>query len=90
VFQLSADEHIELILSRRTPWLDGVDLDALNAGHAVRLKRSAGEVAHGVGKDRDPQRAPARAASAVPPDALGSGRGRARRCASRPRRRSTG
>jgi anaerobic selenocysteine-containing dehydrogenase len=37
VFQLSADEHIDLILSRRTPWLEGVDLDALNAGEAVRL-----------------------------------------------------
>jgi anaerobic selenocysteine-containing dehydrogenase len=37
VFQLSADEHIDLILSRRTPWLEGVDLDALNAGAAVRL-----------------------------------------------------
>lgn len=37
VFQLSADEHIDLILSQRTPWLEGVDLDALNAGEAVRL-----------------------------------------------------
>jgi len=43
VFQLSADEHIDLILSRRTSWLDGVDLDALNAGHAVRLNVPRGK-----------------------------------------------
>jgi anaerobic selenocysteine-containing dehydrogenase len=43
VFQLSADEHIELILSRPTSWLQGVDLDALNAGHAVRLNAPRGK-----------------------------------------------
>jgi anaerobic selenocysteine-containing dehydrogenase len=43
VFQLSADEHIELILSRPTSWLQGVDLDALNAGHAVRLNVPRGK-----------------------------------------------
>ena len=43
VFQLSADEHIDLILSRPTPWLEGVDLGALNAGHAVRLNVPRGK-----------------------------------------------
>jgi anaerobic selenocysteine-containing dehydrogenase len=43
VFQLSADEHIDLILSHPTPWLQGVDLDALNGGHAVRLSVPRGK-----------------------------------------------
>jgi anaerobic selenocysteine-containing dehydrogenase len=43
VFQLSADEHIDLILSRPTSWLQGVDLDALNAGQAVRLNVPRGK-----------------------------------------------
>jgi len=43
VFQRSADEHIDLILSKRTSWLEGVDLDALNAGHAVRLNIPRGK-----------------------------------------------
>jgi anaerobic selenocysteine-containing dehydrogenase len=43
VFQRSADEHIDLILSRRTSWLEGVDLDALNAGDAVRLNVPRGK-----------------------------------------------
>jgi anaerobic selenocysteine-containing dehydrogenase len=43
VFQRSADEHIDLILSKRTSWLEGVDLDALNAGHAVRLNVPRGK-----------------------------------------------
>jgi len=43
VFQRSADEHIDLILSRRTSWLEGVDLDALNAGQAVRLNVPRGK-----------------------------------------------
>jgi anaerobic selenocysteine-containing dehydrogenase len=42
VFQLSADEHIDLILSKRTPWLEGVDLDALNEGRAVKLNPPRG------------------------------------------------
>src|SRR6185295_2002442 len=40
-------------------------------------QRPPGEVAHPVGKDRDPERPAPRAAAAVPPDSLGSGRGRA-------------
>jgi anaerobic selenocysteine-containing dehydrogenase len=43
VFHFSADEHIDLILSRPTSWLDGVDLDALNAGDAVRLNVPRGK-----------------------------------------------
>jgi anaerobic selenocysteine-containing dehydrogenase len=43
VFQLSADEHIDLILSRPTSWLQGVDLDALHAGQAVRLNVPRGK-----------------------------------------------
>lgn len=43
VFQFSADEHIDLILSRPTSWLEGVDLDALNAGDAVRLNVPRGK-----------------------------------------------
>jgi anaerobic selenocysteine-containing dehydrogenase len=43
VFQLSADEHIDLILSRPTSWLQGVDLDAMNAGQAVRLNVPRGK-----------------------------------------------
>jgi anaerobic selenocysteine-containing dehydrogenase len=43
VFQLSADEHIDLILCRPTSWLQGVDLDALNAGQAVRLNVPRGK-----------------------------------------------
>src|SRR5215813_3878862 len=43
VFHFSADEHIDLILSRPTSWLDGVELDALNAGDAVRLNVPRGK-----------------------------------------------
>ena len=43
VFQLSADEHIDLMLSRRTAWLEGVDLDALNRGEAVKLNVPRGK-----------------------------------------------
>ena len=68
VFQLSADEHIDLILSRRTPWLEGVDLDALECGRGGEVERAAREVAHPVGEDRDQERPPPRAAPATPPD----------------------
>ena len=77
VFQLSADEHIDLILSRPTPWMEGVDLDALNAGHAVRLNVPRGKWLTPSGKIENPERTSPRAASAVPPDALGPRRGRA-------------
>jgi anaerobic selenocysteine-containing dehydrogenase len=43
VFQLSADEHIDRILARPTSWLEGVDLDALNSGHAVKLNIPRGK-----------------------------------------------
>lgn len=37
VFALSADEHIDQILSVPSPWREGFDREALEAGRAVRL-----------------------------------------------------
>ncbi len=37
VFSRSADEHIDAILAVSSPWLEGLDREALDAGRAVRL-----------------------------------------------------
>jgi anaerobic selenocysteine-containing dehydrogenase len=42
VFQRSADEHIDAILSVRSPWLEGIDRKALDEGQAVRLNPPQG------------------------------------------------
>lgn len=42
VFSLSADEHIDRILSVPSPWREGLDREALEAGRAVRLTQPRG------------------------------------------------
>ena len=42
VFQRTADEHIDAILSAPSPWLEGLDRKALDEGRAVRLNPPRG------------------------------------------------
>ena len=71
VFSLSADEHIERILSVPSPWREGLDREALEAGPRGPADPAA-RLAHAVGEDRDPERPSRRAAAPIQADALGS------------------
>ena len=42
VFARTADQHLDAILAAPSPWLEGLDRDALEAGRAVRLRPPRG------------------------------------------------